>query len=69
MDQRNTQEGREGMSNGAVPEEKFHVVVNEQGQYSLWGCTQPVPPGWVTVAEPSSRQECLDRIERLWTDL
>lgn len=47
----------------------YSVVVNDEEQYSIWPGFKPVPPGWRTVGEPAAREECLGRIEALWTDL
>jgi MbtH protein len=47
----------------------FGVLVNNEGQYSLWPVFADVPAGWVTVYGPSPRQECLDYINRNWTDM
>ncbi|WP_299538023.1 MbtH family protein [uncultured Streptomyces sp.] len=47
----------------------FLVLVNDEGQHSLWPAFAEVPGGW-TVAHPEdSRQACLDYVERHWTDL
>jgi MbtH protein len=45
------------------------VVVNLEEQYSVWPAHRPPPSGWTVVGIPASREECLDRIESLWTDL
>lgn len=47
----------------------YHVVVNEEEQYSIWRAGDPVPAGWATVGEPATKDACLDEIERLWTDM
>lgn len=47
----------------------YLVLVNDEGQHSLWPTFAEVPAGW-TVAHPEdSRQACLDYVERNWTDL
>ncbi|ARF71604.1 MbtH family protein [Kitasatospora albolonga] len=51
------------------PEGRFLVLVNDEGQHSLWPAFAEVPEGW-TVAHPEdSRQACLDYVETHWTDL
>ena len=47
----------------------YHVVVNEEEQYSIWQSRLPVPKGWRVVGEPGTEQECLDRIDAIWTDM
>ncbi|MDQ0988583.1 MbtH family protein [Streptomyces sp. V2I9] len=47
----------------------YLVLVNHEGQHSLWPAFAEVPAGW-TVAHPEdSRQACLDYVEENWTDL
>lgn len=47
----------------------FHVLVNDEGQHSLWPSFVPVPQGWKIVHESDSRAACLDYINKNWTDL
>ncbi|MBK3584923.1 MbtH family protein [Streptomyces microflavus] len=47
----------------------YLVLVNHEGQHSLWPSFAEVPAGW-TVAHPEdTRQACLDYVEENWTDL
>jgi MbtH protein len=50
-------------------EAMFHVLVNDEGQYSLWPAFAPIPEGWNPVLESASRSACRARIEELWTDM
>lgn len=45
------------------------VLVNAEGQHSLWPETVEVPAGWGVAFGPDSRQACLDHIDAHWTDL
>jgi MbtH protein len=47
----------------------FHVLVNDEGQYSLWPAFIDVPAGWRIVRESGSRAECLAYIENNWADM
>jgi MbtH protein len=47
----------------------FHVVVNEEGQYSIWPDGLDYPPGWEPVGKAGSKEECLAYIEHVWTDM
>ncbi|TYB55403.1 MbtH family protein [Nonomuraea sp. PA05] len=51
---------------GATP---FTVVVNDEEQYSVWDTGQPVPAGWHEIGFTGTRQECLEHIGRIWTDI
>lgn len=47
----------------------FFVLVNSEGQHSLWPTFADVPAGWKVVFGEDARQACLDYIEKNWTDL
>ena len=47
----------------------FYVLVNEEGQHSLWPHFAPVPAGWEIVHGEDSRDACLEYIETHWTDM
>jgi MbtH protein len=51
------------------PDASYQVLVNHEGQYSLWPATQPVPHGWKVVHETDTRASCLEYIEANWTDM
>ncbi|WP_431042224.1 MbtH family protein [Streptomyces sp. P1-3] len=48
---------------------RFYVLVNEEEQHSLWPSFVEVPDGWRIVFGEDGRQECLDYVERNWSDL
>ena len=45
----------------------FLVVLNYEGQHSLWPRIAPIPDGWEQVYGPASRQACLDYVDRNWS--
>ncbi|WP_133717705.1 MbtH family protein [Methylocaldum gracile] len=47
----------------------YHVVVNHEEQYSIWPEYKEVPIGWRTVGKSGPKQECLDYIKDVWTDM
>lgn len=47
----------------------FLVLLNDEGQHSLWPEFVEVPGGWETAHGPDTREACLDFIERNWTDM
>lgn len=51
------------------PDGVFLVLVNHENQHSLWPEFAAVPEGWTRVHGPASRAECLEYVEREWTDL
>jgi len=51
------------------PDASYRVLVNHEGQYSLWPAAQPVPDGWTVAHDTDSRPACLEYIEANWTDM
>jgi MbtH protein len=47
----------------------FHVLVNDEGQHSLWPSWKDVPAGWSIVLKSDTRAACLDYVEKNWTDM
>ncbi|MFH8407403.1 MbtH family protein [Streptomyces sp. NPDC018019] len=47
----------------------FLVLVNDEGQHSLWPAFAEIPEGWTSVHGEAGRQECLDYIDEHWTDM
>lgn len=47
----------------------FLVLINEEGQHSLWPHSINVPQGWTQVGPTGSREECLAYVEQNWTDM
>ncbi|GAA5702306.1 MbtH family protein [Streptomyces avermitilis] len=50
-------------------EATFLVLVNDEGQYSLWPAFAEIPEGWTTEHGEATRQECLTFIDEHWTDM
>ncbi|MEU9503182.1 MbtH family NRPS accessory protein [Streptomyces sp. NPDC048196] len=51
------------------PDENYSVLINDEGQHSLWPISIDVPEGWKVVLENTSRQDCLDYVETHWSDM
>lgn len=47
----------------------YEVVMNHEEQYSIWPDYKDVPLGWSTVGKSGLKQECLDYIGEVWTDM
>jgi MbtH protein len=47
----------------------FHVLINPEGQYSLWPVFAAVPAGWDIVLKDAARSGCLAYIDSKWTDM
>jgi len=48
---------------------EFCVLINDEGQYSLWPTFKEVPAGWTTVGPRGGRKECLAYVDEHWTDM
>lgn len=47
----------------------FFVLVNHEGQHSLWPVFADVPEGWTVVFGEESRAKCLAYIDEFWVDM
>jgi MbtH protein len=47
----------------------YHVLVNDEGQHSLWPSFKEVPQGWTIALHSDSRAACLAYINEHWTDM
>ena len=47
----------------------YRILVNHEGQYSLWPVFRSPPDGWAAAGPTGERQLCLDWIEAHWTDM
>jgi MbtH protein len=48
---------------------RFHVLVNAEGQHSLWPTFADVPAGWQVVHGPCERAQAIAYVEEHWIDL
>ena len=47
----------------------FLILVNDEGQYSLWPSSIEVPAGWREAGPRGTRSECSAWIDENWTDM
>ena len=47
----------------------FLVLLNDEGQYSLWPSFVDVPEGWTVDLPAGSRDAALEHIQANWSDL
>jgi uncharacterized protein YbdZ (MbtH family) len=62
---------REGFAKLMFDDESidYFVVVNDEEQYSIWPAGRGLPAGWTAVGDARPREECLNHIEEVWTDM
>ena len=47
----------------------YKVVVNHEEQYSIWPADRDNAVGWKDVGKSGLKQECLEYIKEIWTDM
>lgn len=48
---------------------ELKVVVNDEGQYSIWPVDRQNPAGWKDAGKAGRKAECLEYINEVWTDM
>jgi MbtH protein len=51
------------------PDGRYLVLVNGEGQHSLWPEFIGVPAGWTVAHEVTDRETALNYVSENWTDL
>ncbi|HEY6924004.1 MAG TPA: MbtH family NRPS accessory protein [Steroidobacteraceae bacterium] len=57
------------MEQTTVAERIYTAVVNHEEQYSIWPADKALPLGWREAGKQGTREECLDWIKEVWTDM
>jgi len=47
----------------------YKVVINHEEQYSIWPVDRENAAGWNDAGRIGTKEECLDYIEEVWTDM
>jgi len=47
----------------------YLVVLSAEGRYSIWPDYKDIPWGWEAEGTRGTKQECLDHISVVWTDM
>jgi MbtH protein len=47
----------------------YKVVINQEEQYSIWPADREDALGWRDAGKQGQKQECLDYINEVWTDM
>lgn len=51
------------------PKTMSYVVINDEEQYSVWPAYKEIPQGWRAIGDKATREDCLSKVEELWTDM
>ncbi|HKS48178.1 MAG TPA: MbtH family protein [Amycolatopsis sp.] len=57
------------MSNPFDEDGEFLVLVNDDGQHSLWPRRIAVPAGWTRAHGPDTRAACSAYVDEQWIDM
>jgi MbtH protein len=49
--------------------DRFQVLINAEGQFSLWPAGQAAPGGWTPIGRVGSKGDCLAYVDSNWLDL
>ncbi|ANZ40478.1 antibiotic synthesis protein MbtH [Lentzea guizhouensis] len=47
----------------------YQVLINDEEQRSLWPLGKEVPQGWRSEGKEGSREECMEYVDGVWTDM
>jgi len=47
----------------------FKVLVNGEGQYSLWPEWKTIPGGWTDTGFQGDKKACVAHVDETWTDM
>ena len=47
----------------------YRVVISDEDRYSIWPEYQEIPWGWRAEGKLGTKQDCLDHIGNVWTDM
>ncbi len=51
------------------PKNQFIVLINHNGQYSLWPEFRQIPSGWKNIFGPTTKNDCIQYVESNWQDI
>ncbi|HEX8363365.1 MAG TPA: MbtH family NRPS accessory protein [Longimicrobium sp.] len=47
----------------------YQVVVNDEGQHSIFAAGRELPRGWKATGKEGTKAECLAYVDEVWTDM
>ena len=56
-------------NNLSMDGDSFKILVNDEGQHSIWPSGQPIPAGWQQVGPVGPKPDCLEWIKTHWPDI
>lgn len=56
-------------NNWSMDGDQFQVLINDEGQHSIWPSAQPIPAGWSQIGPIGEKEACLEWINENWPDI
>ena len=53
----------------SMSDDAFVVVVNDEGQHSIWPAPRPVPRGWREAGFRGTHGDCMTYVDDVWPDI
>jgi len=47
----------------------YTVVISDEEEYSIWFEYREIPYSWRSAGKTGTKQECLEYIKEVWTDM
>jgi MbtH protein len=47
----------------------YKILVNDEGQYSIWPEMKAAPLGWKEIGPKGSKEDVLEWVKMAWTDM
>jgi MbtH protein len=61
--------GEKGVDETTDDGRRYTVIVNCEGQYSIWLAGRTVPAGWRPAGPDGTRAECRAYVAKVWIDI
>ena len=61
--------GNADLNSLGIDGDLFKVLVNSEGQHSLWPAGKEIPEGWSCIGPLAPKANCLAFVEANWTDM
>jgi MbtH protein len=60
---------KDKIMNFSMDGDAFKILINHEGQHSIWPISQPIPAGWDQIGPEGPKQDCLEWIKMNWPDI
>jgi len=57
------------IDNYTIDGDLHKILINDEGQYSIWPAGQKAPDGWKEIGPTGSKAECSAYVDKNWLDM